>query len=321
MAKGDFSNEIRATTFSSESVDLSGYMDDSEVVPRFKAPISFIDEVVDELKNGEAGPIGDLSPWRKADDRLRFRAGEVTLWMGFNGHGKSFVLTQLFLDLALQGKVGMIASFEMTPRSTLLRMVKQAWGHGMPPVQFVRKFFEFLTGRLWLFDLQGKVSPALVMAAARYARSMYACDHICIDSLMKCVRGEDDMNGQKEFVDGLCAFAMKRGPHIHLVHHSRKKEDENSPPGKMDAKGSGSITDQVDNSISVWRNKRKEALIHAGQAAKVGEPDCVLTIDKQRHYSWEGQIKLWFDWRSGLYCEDEGRLPNYRALIENATDS
>jgi twinkle protein len=46
---------------------------------------------------------------------------------------------------------------------------------------------------------------------------------------------------------------------VHLVMHSRKKEDEFAPPGKFDAKGTGTITDLADNVMTVWRNKKKEA--------------------------------------------------------------
>ena len=90
---------------------------------------------------------------------------------------------------------------------------------------------------------------------------------------MKCVSGEDDYNAQKNFVDALCSVARDLNIHIHLVHHIRKLSSEAQLPDKTDVKGSGSITDQVDNLLMVWRNKAKElqpliAMISASVTAR-----------------------------------------------------
>jgi twinkle protein len=118
-----------------------------------------------------------------------------------------------------------------------------------------------------------------------------------IDSLMKCVRGEDDYNGQKALVDELCAIARDHSIHIHLVHHIRKLENEAKKPDKSDVKGSGAITDQVDNVLLVWRNKADQ------QSRKAADPDAALICCKQRHGEWEGGINLWFDKESQQYLE------------------
>ena len=110
---------------------------------------------------------------------------------------------------------------------------------------------------------------------------------------MKCVRGEDDYNGQKEFVNALCAVAQDTGIHIHLVHHTAKPKMGDSIPGRYDAKGSGSISDQVDNVCGIWRNREEKKQADA--------PDCVLNFDKQRNGEWDGKIALWFDPTSFQY--------------------
>jgi twinkle protein len=129
-----------------------------------------------------------------------------------------------------------------------------------------------------------------------------------IDSLMKCGINEDDYNGQKRFIDQLCAAAKDTGCHIHLIAHSRKGQDELTAPNKMDVKGSGSITDQVDNVITVWRNKRKEQAIAASKTTPeiLDMPDALLIVDKQRHGEWEGKIGLYFDKPSFRYVEHDG---------------
>ena len=112
--------------------------------------------------------------------------------------------------------------------------------------------------------------------------------------MMKCGMGEDDYNGQKAFVDAITSVARDTAVHIHLVAHSRKKSDEHSPPGKMDVKGTGAITDQVDNVLTVWRNKKKESEMQDGNQKNCHDPDALIICDKQRNGEWEGKIGLWF---------------------------
>ena len=126
---------------------------------------------------------------------------------------------------------------------------------------------------------------------------------------MKCVADEDDYNGQKRMVDELTAIARDYSIHLHLVHHIKKPANEDHKPTKYDYKGSGSITDQVDNVISVWRNKPKERDREAGKMVIETEPDCLLICDKQRNGDWEGQIGLWFHRDSQQFVGAPGDAP------------
>jgi hypothetical protein len=112
-----------------------------------------------------------------------------------------------------------------------------------------------------------------------------------------------DYTAQKHFIDQICSIARDTGMHVHLVAHSKKKADEFSPPGKMDVKGSGSITDQVDNVITVWRNKKKEQ--EAEQGRFTSDPDALMICDKQRNGEWEGKVALWFNKESFAFHESE----------------
>src|SRR5690606_12104239 len=133
----------------------------------------------------------------------------------------------------------------------------------------------------------------------RYAQEQLGITQFVIDSLMKCVRGEDDYNGQKDFVNELCAFAMARKVHVHLVHHIRKAENEDKIPGKFDAKGAGASTDMVDNVFIVGRNKKAERGDGEDQT-----PTAMLKCDKQRNGTgWEGMLGFWFNLESMQYLE------------------
>lgn len=259
--------------------------------------------------NGESLE-GDCLPWRKTHDKFRFRPGEVTLWHGINGHGKSAVTSQVALYLALHGKKSCIGSFEMLPRRTLARMVRQCAGNGNPSDRFVADFFMSLCRELWIYDRKGRVDPKMVFAAIRYCAAEKGTTHFFVDSLMKCCPKEDDYGAQADFVNALCDVAHETNNHIHLIHHVRKGEDEKKIPSKFDAKGTGAVTDQVDNVIAVWRNKQKERereeALRLGQQLVDETPDFLLACDKQRNGSWEGNWALWGDPASVHFRETPG---------------
>jgi len=74
-------------------------------------------------------------------------------------------------------------------------------------------------------------------------------------------------------------------------------------PNKMDIKGSGSITDQVDNVFIWWRNKKKERMIQAGDNAEVLAPDAILMCEKQRNGEGEEWYTFFYDRESQQYVE------------------
>lgn len=243
---------------------------------------------------------GDSLPWAKTIHTVRLRPGEVSLWPGINGHGKSLLTSQVALDLVSQDRRVVIASLEMAPVKTLKRMARQAIGNSTPTEKAQGDFIGFLKRRLWLYDQHGRANQQHMLAVMRYAAMELKASHFFLDSLMMVCKGEEDYDGQKDFVTDLCALAHDTGMHVHLIHHTRKLRDEGEIPTKFDAKGSGSITDQVDNVFTVWRNKAKEADRQNGGADE-GKPDALLICDKQRHGEWEGRIGLWFTGESMSY--------------------
>lgn len=288
--------------------DVAPYLDASPA--QHIVSIGQVAEEVAALMRG-TDPGGDRLPWPKTHSNFRFLPGEVTVWQGINGHGKSAVTTQLALYLALQNRRSCLASFEMALARTVERMLKQAAGNPHPSDTFFRDFFMMLTPRVWLYKKKGRMDRKFLIAAIRYCAAEKKTSHFFVDSLMKCVPGEDDYNAQKDFMEDLCDVADETQTHVHIIHHVRKAQDENKPPSKFDAKGSGAITDLAHNVLAVWRNKAKEA---AKQSADPGPsldeetPDFLLICDKQRTLGWEGKWALWGD-VSTWHFREQSRQP------------
>lgn len=252
-------------------------------------------EIADEAwERMQSGPsvIGDKLPWHWTHEEFRFREGEITIWGGRNGHGKSMVVGMVIGWLMRETKC-LISSLEMPLGATYARMAKQCIGSGNPS----RQYFDDWTKRtenLWLYDQLDSVEPERILGMVSYAASELGIKHVVIDSLMKCGIKTDDYNKQKEFVDRLCWAAKANKIHIHLVHHLRKGDKDGQLPDKNDVKGAGEITDLTDNLMLVWRNLHKEDQVRQGKPSDGLGPDAKLIVAKQRHGEWEGHINLTF---------------------------
>ena len=285
-----------------DEIDWEKWEAESEIKGKVITVPDAMDDAVRYLEGNLYGKGAKLT-WDKTHSDINLRLGEVSIWAGINGHGKSLMVGQIFLDLVQQGYKSLIASFEMPVGSTLGRMIRQASGNKFPTLTDRNAFTEFSKDKLFLFSHHGLFDAHKIPALCKYASQELGIQHIVIDSMFKVIKGEDDYNGQKDFVATLCAIAMEYKIHIHLVHHIRKSADENHVSGKFDLKGSGAITDSVDNVFIVWKNKRKAQDRKDGLAVDNTIPDAFLVCEKQRHGEWEGRIGLWFDPASQQFLE------------------
>lgn len=294
-----------------DSIDFAKYLQETDAQQHVKPASVFVQSAKDRLRQRSKEQRIYL-PWPKCNDNFEFRAGEVTMWAGQNGHGKTDIATtQVPLSLMGQGQRVCIASFEMKPVTTIGRFVRQFAGTNpfSPEYQsdggldvldtLYDDFGQWSYGRLWMYDQTNTAKPATVLGMVKYCAKELAINHVFVDSLMKCGMAEDDHNGIKNFVDNLCAIAKDYNTHVHLVHHLKKPEKESDMPDKHSTKGTGAITDQIDNLFMVWRNKPKEDDMRANgeRSNKQTEPDQYLLCRKQRNYEGNGDgepmIALW----------------------------
>lgn len=294
----------------SDAFDFDSYFAEQDIdAAKVKPASSWADAVVDRF-HGQGSAVNWVpTGFAKTAGKFDIRPGEVTIWAGVNGHGKTTHLSHVMLNLIHAGQRVCLASLEMKPAETMAKMCRQASGSGSPAIGFIRDFHRWTDKRLWIYDHVGRVAAQRMLGVATYVRKELKADHIVIDSLMKCGLGTDDYTAQRDFVDGLCAIARDTGLHIHLVCHMRKGENERMAPGKFDVKGAGEVTDLVDNLVIVWKNLRKES--KEGQETDTKDPDAFVRIAKQRHHPWEGSFAYWFDKDSQQFLEAEWARPTF----------
>lgn len=299
-----------------DSIDFNLYLKETDAQANVKPAHLYTQALKDRLRARKAQRFVYL-PWEKTQESFDFRYGEVSIWAGQNGHGKSLVTSQVVLSLIGQGEKVCIASFEMKPVVTMQRMARMFCGLNPFSVEFqgergmkeldrlYDQFGQWTTDRLWLYDQMGSTEMTKVIGMARYCAKELKIKHIVIDNLAKCVRAEDDYNGQKHFIDEMTSISKDYDCHIHIVHHLKKPAKETDSPDKSDVKGSGSIVDQPDNLFLVWRNKAKEEARKNGDSKKDAEPDQLVFCRKQRNYEGSGEgeptIGLWYHRDAGQF--------------------
>lgn len=305
-----------------DDIDFTFYEKVTDHQQKVRSASTYVQALMDRVNS----PVREKQlymPWGKTKSLIQFRPGEVTVWGGENGSGKSLVTGQVQLSLCAQDEKVGLASFEMKPTKSLERMGRQWTGFNIndplilcDPAErraLLEKYAEFrdwTDNKLWMYDQQGTVEWRQVCAVARYCAKELGITQFFIDNLAKCVKGEDDFNGQKAFVGEICSIAQDENIHIHLVHHVKKPATDNAEANKYDFKGSGSITDQPDNVIAVWRNKKKERARQNSKPFFDTEPDTKLIVDKQRNgEGWEGHIGLWFHQQSTQFLAGHNHKP------------
>lgn len=293
-----------------DSVDFDQYFQSQQdEAAKVKPASEWADEVVDRFYGQGSASNWTPTGFNKMGGKFDLRPGEVTLWAGVNGHGKTTFLSQVILQAMQAGQKCCIASLEMKPAETMAKMTRQAAGVGSPSIPYIRAFHRWTDNQLWIYNHVGRLAANRALAVATYVRKELGIDHLVIDSLMKCGIGPEDYTGQKDFVDGLCTIARDTGLGVHLVCHMRKGENERTAPGKFDVKGAGEITDLVDNLMIVWKNVRKPDKPDDDTSST--DADAFVRVAKQRHHSWEGSFAFWFDKESQQFKEFQAARPTY----------
>ena len=243
---------------------------------------------------------------------------ELTIWAGTAGSGKSMLLGQFLAWEIARGYRGTIASMEMPPHKTLLRMHRQCLD-AEPTEGTITSWVSAMENHLWLYRKVDSVATDEILNMTRVAIQHLGCKHVIIDSLTKvgiAVDGPGYLTEQTRFVDRLQDIVKNIGGNVHLVCHIRKPERGSGKPTMHDVRGASQITDLADNVFVLARNREKERVIehmnanpglHADDDAheeyerRLAEPDARLMIEKQRELGFIGEVGLTYHHRSGQF--------------------
>jgi twinkle protein len=280
----------------------------------------FEDAIVAEMSRVDEGL---LLPWKKTHDFFKLRPGELSIWAGVNGHGKSQFASQIIASAATNDVRCCVASMEWRTEKWALRMQRQIGAVEALTDAYSRTLTRALSNTLWTFNVSGRAKAERILEVFRYARRRYKVELFLIDNLTKCGFADDDYAGAKQFVEALADFARETDCHVMLIAHMRKGgsgASEEMPSGKWGIKGSGGITDVATTVVEVWRNLKRERKVaeaereHAeleGDYAAGGKCgyDAMLFVRKQNETGRLPSFSFWFDRRTGQFLAQPTHTP------------
>lgn len=255
--------------------------------------------------------IGKTRSGIRALDRASggFLDGDITVWTGKRGEGKSTFLNQMILQAVDDGKNVCVYSGEIPDNRLKNDLMLCAAGY-LNSEEHVdkftgRRFFvakdevrpyinDWFAGRIWIYDNniieQDERDSIIERFTAAYKQ--YDCRVFVVDNLMvvRCNSGAHDniMQIQADFIIRLRKFAQIYGVHVHVVVHPRKTADI---ADSDDVGGLGAITNIACNVYSLRREE------------KAGENKSIIRCLKNRAFGVRGDIELGFNERGRRFSE------------------
>lgn len=252
-----------------------------------------------EILLGVAAEPGLSLPWGKTQDKVLLRPGKLSIWTGWSRHGKTQMLKQIMLHGIGQSERVLFCSMEEEVLDVWKDMARIACRTPDASPKDIDRYVSYVTGKLWLYDQQGRISPKKILALVRYAATELKVTQVVVDSLMMLGIGRDDYEGQATLVGDLKTAAKDTGCHVHLVAHMRKRDGkggEEAPGSLHDIAGGHELGSIADGVFVVWKDRDRKDMT---------QPEVVLKVEKARgRINWTGAIGLNTHAMSRQFIED-----------------
>jgi twinkle protein len=235
-----------------------------------------------------------------------YMMGQLSVWTGFSGSGKSTILGQELIKAVDQGynvcaysgelpaalfrfwiELQMSGPHNLTAVSDGM-MTDQLYRVDRTTAELMRKWYQ---DKFFLYDNSNSSTASDILRVFEYAARRYGCRVFLIDNIMTTAfeGGERDYYRQQgEFVGRLIDFVHKFNVHVHLVAHPRKTEGLLT---KNDVSGTHEIASRADNVFAFYRltdEDRKDPGFR--------EYDALIDVLKNRFLGEVGyQVPLKFD--------------------------
>eukprot|EP00371_Babesia_bovis_P001863 XP_001610510.1 DNA polymerase I [Babesia bovis T2Bo] len=237
-------------------LDISAYIDSATPMSHSQI-LNFNDirqNVFEELSNpGATSGIASITMPGLSQLLKGHRRGELSVWTGATGSGKTTILSQLSLDYCMQGVSTLWGSFEINNVRLAKTMLRQFSGRNLESSledfnYYADKFAEL---PLRFMKFHGSTSIDQVIDAMDYAVYVHDVRHIIIDNLQFMLSGQNTRAGevweiQNKAIEKFRRFATQKNVHVSLVVHPRKEAD-GTALGLSSVFGSVKSTQEADN--------------------------------------------------------------------------
>jgi len=251
--------------------------------------------------------------------------GQLVVWTGYNGSGKSTFISNILLN-GLEQEKTFVYSGEL-PREDFKEWMdlqlsgKKYLSHyrcsvknqniPIPNEKYYDLLDDFYRNRLFLFDSEDYATDKEVLKAMEYMAKREGVKVFLIDNLMTVPsEGKEDENQKvSKLIIKLKKFARKFNAIVHLVAHPKKPAMGQTRVNKYDVSGTANISNLADRVIGVHRlseNDRKENEDYQGKST-------VITIFKDRKFGvFDEEILFSFEYTAKrFYTTDAERNKKY----------
>ncbi len=231
-----------------------------------------------------------------------FAEGEISVWSGLNGSGKSSFLVQQILEYADQKIKTVLFSGEMQDyviQNSLVKMVagKEALIPSKDETYWYlsndekrKVILNWLDRYVYLYENEYGTKVVDVMKAIQWLVQKENIKVVILDNLMALnlasYQEKDKYEAQSQFIKDIAKMSKKLNIHIHVVMHPRKSSGFLR---KDDISGSADLSNASDNVFIIHRvNKdfktRVKDILDTGAMTYLSKFDNVIEVCKNRRH-------------------------------------
>jgi len=248
------------------------------------------------------------------NDLLRgFRRGELTVFTGRTGAGKTTFISEYSLDLAAQNVNTLWGSFEVKNVRLAKTQLRQFSGVNMEEnlESFDYWADKFSKLPLYYLTFHGASEVDKVLDAMGYAIYLFDIAHVIIDNLQFMLGSEpigmDRFHAQDQVISKFRKFATLHNVHMTLVIHPRKEDGEMLTTNSIF--GGAKATQEADNVM----------LLQEEEVGAKGLKRKFIQVAKNRYSGDLGILPLFFNkgtstFSKKIYNRDRAHAKQQRAL-------
>ena len=235
---------------------IEKYLKDNRGKPNVIADVKLMLDKIDKVNSNRLVNLATVKAEAKSNERYKshikeldrktngFQMGQLTIWTGKSGHGKSTFISQMLVEAIEQGYKVCSYSGELKLETfknwidlqiagdeNIDLIEDREYGRYKKIIkpEVLSKIENWYNGKIYCYDnrqIQENIENDFVIHVIEEAIRNYGCKVFLIDNLMTCSfdnsKIQDFYKAQSDFVGKLSYSTKAYDIHIHLVAHPRK---------------------------------------------------------------------------------------------------